>query len=354
VVACMARASTQRVKTFSIGFANGGRSELAWARQVAERYDTDHHEITVEPDMVSIVPDLVRHYGEPFGDTSAIPTWYLSRFTRRSVTVALSGDAGDEAFAGYKRYRFAKISRLLRSLPWPIPQITALVLGKIPIPQLQPTREFGKQLMQPEVIRYLGMFGQLTSDERRAIYSPDLKRRFNRDRVSDGFQELLAASTATDAAGRILDLDIQTYLPNDILVKIDIATMAHSLEVRCPLLDHELMSFAASIPSEKKLRFFSGKAVLREAVADLVPKAILKRSKQGFGLPIDRWMREDLAPMARDILLDRTAADRGLFEPTAIKRLLDLHHRGESRGEQIWSLIMLEQWFRTFMDRSAA
>jgi asparagine synthase (glutamine-hydrolysing) len=208
--------------------------------------------------------------------------------------------------------------------------------------------------MEPEVIRYLGMFGQLSNDERRAVYSPELKRRFGKDQVSAGFQQILDASTATDAVGRILDLDIQTYLPNDILVKVDVAAMAHSLEVRCPLLDHEVMNFAASIPSHKKLRFFSGKAVLREAVADLVPESILNRPKQGFGLPIDRWMREDLAPMARDILLDRTAAERGLFEPSAIERLLDRHRLGESRGEQIWSLVMQEQWFRTFMDRSEA
>lgn len=318
VVACMARASTQRVQTFSIGFPHGGHSELAWAREVAKRYRTEHHELVVEPDMVSIVQDLALHYGEPYGDTSAIPTWYLSRFTRQSVTVALSGDAGDEAFAGYKRYRFARISRLLRRLPWPIPQLVAAFFGRIPVPQLQPTRDFGRRLMQPEVIRYLGMFGQFSHDERREIYLPDLKRRFSSDRVAAGFQQILDSSTATDAVGRLLDLDIQTYLPDDILVKVDIAAMAHSLEVRCPLLDHELMSFAASVPSNKKLRGFSSKAVLRAAVTGLVPESILNRPKQGFGLPIDRWMREDLAPMARDILLDQTATNRGLFDPLAI------------------------------------
>jgi asparagine synthase (glutamine-hydrolysing) len=162
------------------------------------------------------------------------------------------------------------------------------------------------------------------------------------------------ASTAPEGISRLLETDIRTYLPDDILVKVDIASMAHSLEVRCPLLDQELMAFAAALPLKRKLHGLSSKVVLRKAAAGLVPQSILNRPKKGFDLPVDRWMREDLASMAQDILLDRTASQRGLFNKKAISDLLEQHRAGESRGKQIWTLMMLEQWFRTFIDRSHA
>jgi asparagine synthase (glutamine-hydrolysing) len=352
IVALMARASNLPVKTFSIGFPSKDHSELGYARQVAEFYQTEHHEMIVDPDMVSVVPDLVEHYGEPYGDTSAVPTWYLSKFTRQSVTVALSGDAGDEAFAGYNRYRYAKIARLLRSLPGRIPNLLAETLGRIPIPALQPVRDFGRRLMQPEVVRYLGLVAHFPWDDRKKLYSDSMAEKFNRDFVAENFSAILDASTAQDAVGRLLDLDIHTYLPDDILVKVDIASMAHSLEARCPLLDHHLMSFVASVSSNLKMRGFSSKYLLRQAVRDILPPVILKRRKQGFALPIDRWMRQDLAAMAHDVLLDSKAKQRGLFKPAAIEKLLNDHKRGESRGLQIWNLLMLEQWFRKFIDGS--
>lgn len=351
VVAFMARASDRPVKTFSIGFPSKDHSELDFARKTAEFYATEHHEMVVEPDMVSVVPHLVRHYGEPYGDTSAVPTWYLSEFTRKHVTVALSGDAGDEGFAGYNRYRYARAARMLRRLPAPLPRAISALMGRIPVSSLQPVRDFGRRLMEPEEVRYLGLIAHFPHDDRLALYSHDMAQRYRNDPVARRFRELLEASSAPDAVGRLLDLDVRTYLPDDILVKVDIASMAHALEVRCPLLDQEVMTFAASIPSDMKMKGLSaGKRVLREAVKDLLPPGILQRRKRGFALPIDRWMREDLAPMARDLLLDRTAAGRGLFDPGAVERLLQDHARGESRGLQIWNLVMLEQWFRMYID----
>ena len=184
-----------------------------------------------------------------------------------------------------------------------------------------------------------------------ALYSADMRRRYALDQTAIRFGELYAASTATDPVNRLLDLDIQTYLTDDILTKVDIASMAHSLEVRCPLVDQDLMVFAASLPGDVKLRGLQTKVILREVAKPLLPEKILSRRKQGFGLPIDRWMREDLAPLSRDVLLDQTARERGLFDPSAIEALLQQQQRGEPRGDQIWALMMLELWYREFIDR---
>jgi asparagine synthase (glutamine-hydrolysing) len=178
-----------------------------------------------------------------------------------------------------------------------------------------------------------------------------MRARFLDDPVARRFAKLYATSTASDPINRLLDLDIQTYLTDDILTKVDVASMAHSLEVRCPLVDQDLMVFAASLPGDVKLRGLTTKLILREVAKPLLPEPILKRSKRGFGIPVDRWMREDLAPLTRDVLLDRSARERGIFEPAAIEALLQQHKRGEPRGDQIWALMMLELWYRTFIDR---
>ncbi len=350
IVALMAARSSRPIRTFSIGFPSADTSELEFARLIAQRFGTEHHELIVEPRMVSVVPDLVRHYGEPFADSSAVPTWYLARLTRESVTVALSGDGGDEAFAGYNQYRFAHIARGVRALPGPLPGWIAGGLSRLQAPRLQPVRDFGRRLMLGEVERYLGLVAHFPYEERAALYGPAMREAFPADRIAARFERLLAAATARDAVDRLSELDFQTYLPDDILVKVDIASMAHALEVRSPFLDQRVVEFAASIPSRYKLRGLSTKIVLRRAVADLVPRRVVSRLKRGFALPIDRWMREDLAPMAHDLLRDRTARERGWFDPGAVDRLLAAHERGESRGNQLWALLMLEQWFRTFVD----
>jgi asparagine synthase (glutamine-hydrolysing) len=351
IVAMMARHSSQPVKTFAVGFTSKDFSELPYAEMVAERYGTDHHEIVVQPDMASVIPEFVRHYGEPFADTSALPTWYLCQYTRTGVTVALSGDGGDEGFSGYRRYSHSRTARMLRGLPGPLPSVLAKTIGSIPLPAAQKVRDFGRRLMEPEHVRFLGLAAHIPHEDRLALYGQAMRERFSDDPVARRFAELYAASTASDPVNRLLDLDIQTYLTDDILTKVDIASMAHSLEVRCPLVDQDLMVFAASLPGQLKLRGLTTKLILREVAKPLLPERILKRSKRGFGLPIDRWMREDLAPMSRDVLLDQTALERGLFDPAAIEALLGQHQRGEPRGDQIWALMMLELWYRTFIDR---
>ncbi len=354
IVALMAQQSSQPVKTFSVGFSSKDKSELPYAKMVADRYGTDHHEMIVEPDMTSVVPDLVRHYGEPFADTSALPTWYLCQYTRTGVTVALSGDGGDEAFAGYRRYKHCRTARNIRRLPWPLPQLLAGLLTHVPTPQAQEVRDYGERIMQPESVRFLGLTAPIPHKDRMAIYSPAMRERFAKDQVAAEFARLFEDSRAQDVVNRVLDVDIKTYLTDNILTKVDIASMAHSLEVRCPLIDQELMDFAASLPGSLKLRGFTSKFLLREISKDLLPKPILTRSKQGFGLPIDRWMREDLAPLSRDVLLDQRARERGILDPAAIEDILARHQRGEPRGFQIWTLMILELWYRECLEGGAS
>ena len=352
VVALMARASSQRVKTFSVGFTEKDHSELPYARQVAELYHTEHHELSVVPDMTAVLPKLVRHYGEPFADASAVPTYYLCEHTRSLVTVALSGDGGDEGFAGYNRYRYARIARAISALPGPTAQLVSSLLSGVTLPRLQPVRDFGRRLLLGEVTRYLGLIGHFPYDDRQRIYSAAMRERFSHDRVAERFERRIAGGTALDAVSRLLELDTQTYLPDDILVKVDIASMAHSLEVRAPLVDQQLMCFVAGIPAKFKLKGLQQKALLKRAAEPWLPASILHRKKQGFGLPIDRWMREDLAPMAADLLLSPRSAQRGIFAPDAVRALIGDHQRGESRGLQIWNLLMLELWFRTHIDQA--
>ncbi len=351
VVAMMAMQSSQPVKTFSVGFTSKDFSELPYAKMVSDRYGTDHHEIVVEPDMAAVIPEFVRHYGEPFADSSALPTWYLCKYTRTGVTVALSGDGADEAFAGYRRYSHSRTARVLRGLPGPLPAMLAKTISSIPTPAAQQVRDYGRRLMEPEHVRFLGLAAHIPHADRMALYGQAMRERFSDDLVAQRFEELYETSTATDPVNRLLDLDIQTYLTDDILTKVDIASMAHSLEVRCPLVDQELMTFAASLPGAVKLKGLTTKLILREVARPLLPEKILTRSKQGFGLPVDRWMRHELAPLSRDVLLDQTARERGIFDPKAVEALLRQHQRGEPRGDQIWALMMLELWYREFIDR---
>lgn len=350
IVAMMARQSTEPVKTFSVGFSGKDSSELPYARLVAKQYGTDHHELVVQPEMASVIPELVRHYGEPFGDTSALPTWYLCQYTRTGVTVALSGDGGDEAFSGYRRYSHSRTARGLRRLPAPTPALLAKTIGSIPIAAAQRFRDFGRRLMQPEHVRFLGLAAHIPHEDRIALYTERMRRDYQVDRVAERFGKLYESATTDDPINRLLELDIKTYLADDILTKVDIASMAHSLEVRCPLVDQDLMVFAASLPGSAKMRGLKTKLILREVAKPLLPPAILSRRKQGFGLPVDRWMRDELAPLSRDVLLDQTARERGIFEPQAVERLLEQHQRGEPRGDQIWAMMMLELWYREFID----
>jgi asparagine synthase (glutamine-hydrolysing) len=357
IVATMARVGGGRVKTFSIGFAEKEYDETRYARMVAERYGTEHEELVVEPDAVAVLPKLVWHYGEPFADPSAIPTYYVSEMARRKVTVALNGDGGDECFLGYNRYRAMRhLSRLDNMPRWgrlglermlglapgaiqrrlKIPQIRGLLRA----PEHQPARRYAFTI----------------------VYFTDLEK-------AAGYDEAM-----TDAlGGSVLDLlepyfaeapslvsganwaDIHTYLPDDLMVKVDVASMAHGLESRSPLLDHVLMEWAAGIPENVKIRGGETKALFKSAMEPYLPSELLYRPKMGFGCPVDHWFRNELKDMAYDTLLSQSARQRGLFRPDYVRNLLD-EHCGTVRDHhtRLWAMLMLELWFRMWIDAPAS
>jgi asparagine synthase (glutamine-hydrolysing) len=360
VVAIMSRLGARPVKTFSIGFDDRDYSEVQYARQVADRYQTEHHEEIVRPKAAELLPVLVRAYGEPFADPSALPTYLLSQMTRRHVTVALSGDGGDEGFAGYNRYRHEKMLRLFQRLPASLlDPLARNVERHFPGRKAGPLGEFGaavraqaRRVLMGEVPRYAAQFGNFTQEQLVELCTPALATAGARA-GEVLFQQLLGAASAKDQLGRLLELDTQTYLVDDIFTKVDIASMQHALEVRCPLIDHVLLEFAATVPSSLKMRGFQGKWLLRQALEDHLPHDILYRAKRGFGIPHARWLRGELRPMLHDTLLDARVYQRGHLQRPYVERLIAEHDSGQvNHGLRLWNLLWLELWHRTFIDRA--
>jgi asparagine synthase (glutamine-hydrolysing) len=349
VVALLAQTSSRPIKTFSV---DGG--EGVYARLVAERYGTEHHQLNMQPDMVAILPELVRRYGEPYADPSAVPTFHLAELTRRHVVVALSGDGGDEAFASYWRYGLDEAARKVAALPWPLPRLLRALVERLPGRALRPARELAAHEALSPVERYLFFVAHFTRRDKAELLGPALRERRHDNAVVEQFERIVAASDAEDALNRLLDLDTQTYLPDDIFTKVDIASMAHALEVRAPLADHVLLEHMARLPGAFKLRGLDGKRLLRRAVRELVPEAILSRPKEGFNLPLARWLRHELAELSRDLLTDGTARARGLIDPARVLELLHEHRAGVDHGERLWNLTVLELWFRLFVDGGRA
>jgi asparagine synthase (glutamine-hydrolysing) len=359
VVAAMAEASTGPVKTFSIGFDSDAFDELPHARQVATLFGTDHNEFVVRPDAISVVPKLVRHYGEPFADSSAIPSFYLSELTRSQVTVALNGDGGDESFGGYTRYVANRLASRLDYVPGPLRRGAAASMRQRGGGELTSLSNKARRLMQSLPLEPPARYERYIS-----WCDPPLRARL----YSDEFAALVADSPAADVIGRpwreasgadvvdkMLEVDVKTYLAGDLIPKIDIATMAHALEARSPLLDHELMEFAASIPADLKVRGREKKWIFREALRGWLPSDILDRPKQGFSVPIGDWFRSELRDLAHDVLLDPHSLSRGYFRPEAIRSMLDRHSRGaDQETKPMWALFMLELWHREFVDGASS
>jgi asparagine synthase (glutamine-hydrolysing) len=354
VVACMARVSNRPVKTFSVGFVGTELDELPYARRIAERYKTDHHELVVNPDMTELMPSIVRHHGEPFGDTSSLPTRYLCEMTRRDVTVALSGDGGDEAFGGYRRYHWAALGDRLSGAPAPLSWLTQTLLSVLPGAAAHTIRDFARRLVGDEAARYLGLIYHFSYEQRTALYGPGLRETLATDQALEMFRARLVASTARDATSRLCELDSQTYLPDDIFTKVDIASMTHGLEARAPFVDQAVMELGAALPGHLKLRGGVGKYILKKAFADLMPIEICKRKKKGFASPTRGWFAGPLYDYARELLLSPKACARGLFEPTSIEELLRRNRAGEDHGERLWNLAVLEHWYRELIDGRAA
>jgi asparagine synthase (glutamine-hydrolysing) len=319
---------------------------------VARHYGTDHQEVVVEPDAVAVLPRLVWHYGEPFADPSAVPTWYVAEMARRHVKVVLTGDGGDECFLGYGRYRAMRwltgldrlpqaaggLARLIGAAPSELERRFKLrqIRGVLTAPSMSPAR------------RYLPTMAFFGDGDREEGYG-EAMRGFLTRAGGDLLAPYFGADTSlVDGANRA---DIHTYLPDDLMVKVDVASMAHGLEARAPLLDHELMEWAAALPDTVKMRGGVLKGLFKSAMRPYLPRAILDRPKRGFGCPIDRWFRGELKEMAYDILLSQSARERGLFRPGYVQRLLDEHcGRRFDHQNRLWALLMLESWFRMWID----
>jgi asparagine synthase (glutamine-hydrolysing) len=354
VVAAMAREATGRVKTFSIGFDVGAFDETAYAREVSKLLDTEHHEFRVTAEAIEILPKLVWHYGEPFADPSAIPTFHLSELARRHVTVALNGDGGDESFAGYERYvTHSVVARLPRLALIPASVRAAL---EQPKPRPAPLRKLawlGHVLPLPAPYRYARAMALVGASLRSRLYTPEFQAEVGgQDRPSNAIAQAFCSPEAGESlVSRLLNTDVQTYLPDDLLVKMDIATMAHSLEVRSPFLDHVVMEFAASLPPTLKLHRLTTKRILKDALRPWLPDRILNRPKMGFDVPVGAWFRGPLRELPAEVLLDARATERGIFRPAELRRLIDAHRSGaEEHGKRLWALLQLELWLRTYLD----
>ncbi len=355
VVGLMARQMGQPVKTFSIGFNEDSYNELKYARVAAKHFNTEHHEFVVTPDICDIVDELVWHFDEPFADSSAIPTYMVSKMARDYVTVVLSGDGGDELFAGYTRYvtdrkrsGFALLPRFLRrGLVQPLSRR---------LPHGARGRNYLYNVTLDPVDRYIDSVSMFTSLNSLSLYTEDFRRRLRAGDDSRAmFQRLASKVTTNEPLDALLYLDSKTYLPGDILTKVDRMSMAASLEARVPLLDHKLIEFVTRIPASLKMKGLETKYIFKRAVRDIVPAEILNRPKQGFGVPIEQWINNQLRERIRETLTERRAQERGLTEPRYVSLMLDEHERGRrDHSAQLWSLFMLELWHRTFVDLPSA
>jgi asparagine synthase (glutamine-hydrolysing) len=353
VVAMMARVGSGRIKTFSIGFSAKKYDETRFARMVAERYATDHHEFVVEPDAVAVLPRLVWHYGEPFADPSAIPTYYVSQIARREVTVALNGDGGDECFLGYSRYKAMRYLAKLDRLPGWSRAALARALGLAPrslqrglkIPRIRgvlraPEHQAGH--------RYASTLVSFTDEDKEVCYNGALREQLQRSTL-DLFEPYFEEAGSFVGGGN--RADFLSYLPDDLMVKVDVASMAHGLEARSPLLDHQFVEWAVGLPERVRMARGTPKALFKSAMAAYLPPELLHRPKMGFSCPIDHWFRNELKELAYDTLLSRSARERGLFRADYVAQLLDEHcastHDHHSR---LWALLMLELWFQMWID----
>jgi asparagine synthase (glutamine-hydrolysing) len=355
VVGLMAQLSSQPVKTFSIGFEEAAYNETEHARRIAKLWQTEHHEFIVKADALAILPKLVRHYGEPYADSSAIPTFYVSQETRRSVTVALNGDGGDESFAGYERYLGNRIAE--RASRFPGFAFSARALNRIlpdslnPKDRLRQAKRFLAVATKPMAARYGHWLGFLREEEKQRIYSGDFRAQLNGSRSQDWLDSLFEKAPELEAIDAAMSVDVQSYLPFDLLVKVDITAMANSLEARSPFLDQEVMEFAARLPVDLKLRGRQAKYLLKRAFPEMLPAENVSRRKMGFGVPVGEWFRSSLRGLLEDGLLSEQAAKRHYFQPKEIHNLVSEHlERRADHSFKLWNLLMLELWHREFID----
>lgn len=356
VVAAMAQLSNHPVKTFSIGFDNPNYDETTFANMVAKKFSTLHTELTIKPTIRTLLPKLVFQYDEPYGDSSAIPTYYLCELTRKSVVVSLSGDGGDELFAGYRRYismlvfssmpAFLKKEFIHKTIASLVPKQKDLntLLGRV--------SRFLRAISADALDTYASTIFAFDNLTKKKLLSADLQKEIDINNSFELIDAIFQDGQSLELLDRFLRLDTLTYLPNDLLVKVDIASMAHSLEVRCPFLDHRVVEFAAKLPTKYKATFFKSKVILKEFAKDLLPPDIISRKKMGFGVPLASWFRHELSNLLDEFLANSHLARDGYLNQTYISQLIYQHKTGFDHSKQLWTLLALELWYQTVYENS--
>lgn len=357
VAAMAVRASSEAVKTFSISFAESSFDESSYARAVAKFLGTDHHEERLSANLAAnLVGEIGAWMDEPFSDPSLVPTYLLSRFTRKHVTVALGGDGGDELFAGYPMYRghlwaetYAKVPRVVRSgIIEPLVKLLPVKTKNLSL-DYKATRFVTGAKYDP-VARHHIWFGSFTPDEQEMLLAPEVLRHTDADIYRDA-RLMLAECDSTDVVKQMQSLDARLYLAEDILTKVDRASMSVSLEVRAPFLDPRVAEFAASLPVNYKLKGSKTKYILKRAIEDYLPPVVTRRSKKGFGVPVAEWLKGKLRPLARDLLSPERVRRAGVFNPEYVTRLQDEHERGVANHRKLlWTLLMFELWHESFIE----
>jgi len=349
VVAMMAQEMTEPVKTFSIGFDEQNYDELKYARMVSERYGTNHHEEIVRPDAESVIEDLINQFDEPFADSSAIPTYYVSKMTKKWVTVSLSGDGGDEIFGGYTRYKEGLLTKVSRFIPNEIKKfIQSHIISSLPLSSYGINSLCYLTLNNEEQI--ITKYSKLLSPFYKRIFSNEISELVNTN-PAPIFSHYLSLVSNKDRLSQLQYLDTKTYLPGDILTKIDRTSMLVSLEARVPLLDHHLVEFAATIPSKFKLCNGETKYLLKKIAEKFLPYDLIYRPKQGFAVPIEKWIRNEWKDMCYELVLGEKALKRNIFNVNFLKHIVNEHMCGRRDNNYIiWTLMVLEMWFRKYID----
>jgi len=357
VVYMMSKLSPGRVKTFSIGFEEESHSELRYARVIARHFGTDHHEYIVKPRAIEILPKLVWHYNEPYADSSALPSYYVAKMTRQEVKVALNGDGGDEDFGGYERFMAARFAEIFRKIPERLRRsIISPLVNRLPESlrfnhPATKLKRFLQMAALPYRERHYNWVTIFRDAEKRDLFTGQFKKEIDGKNSFYSLESAFGECGSRDIVDMVMSTDIKTNLLDDLLVKMDIATMANSLEGRSPFLDQKMMEFAASIPSDAKIKGTRLKYILKKALSGILPKEILSRGKMGFGIPVDKWFRNELKSYSYQILMSDRCINRNYFERQAIKRLLDDHSGARANnGARIWSLLNLELWHRMFIE----
>lgn len=354
IVAMMARHSDRPIKTFSIGFKEEEYNELPYARIIAKKFSTDHTEFIIEPDAIELLPMLVRQYEEPYADSSALPTYYVSKLTREHVTVALNGDGGDENFAGYTRYAAFQVSNILDHFDF-LNRIAGKPITKFLARNIRNTffdrlHRFSKSLSTDYRRRYLSYTAYFTNEQKSRLYTNEFKAKVWNNDTYDIIASRFLESGSTNRTEQAVSADIATYLPEDLLAKVDIASMSVALEGRSPFLDHKMLELTAQIPFHLKLKGLNNKKyILKEALRGIIPDKVMFRPKMGFGVPIDTWFRGSLKEYAGETLLSEKAVRRGLFKKESVKNILTTHAETNINfSPHIWALLTLELWFEEY------